>query len=121
MEKPYSVEAHDHVVLVCGFDYLVIAHASAWLGYDCNAALSCTLDVVSEREECVASDSDIRVFRKPFFLFFAGEHGRLYLEERLPFAFRKDIFVFFADVDIDCVVSVGALDSVNELQAEHFR
>ena len=121
VEQANACECHYDSVLVAGFDYIVVAYAATRLSDDRDAALVRSLDVVAEGEECVASERDIGVLVEPFALFFTGEHGGLFGENRLPFAFRQDILVFVTDVDIDCVVTVGAFDSIDELQAEHFR
>ena len=121
MEKTNAIKAHYHVVLVCGFNNLIVADASAWLCYNCNAALSCSFDIVSEREECVATDGNVCVLVEPCAFFFACENFRLNFENVLPFAFCKNVFVFFTDVNVNCVVTVCAFDSVNELQSKDFR
>ena len=36
VEKSYTSKCHCHAVVVGGFDYLVVAYASAWLSYNCN-------------------------------------------------------------------------------------
>ena len=36
VEKSYTSKRHCHSVVICCFDNLVVANASAWLSYNCN-------------------------------------------------------------------------------------
>lgn len=121
MEKSDSVEAHYHVVLVASFNNLVVAHRAAWLSNHCNSRLVRSLDVVSEREERVASEGDICVLGNPFFLLFVRKDFWLYLEQSLPFSVRENVVVLRPDVNVNRIVAVSALYSVYKLQSQNFR
>ena len=53
VEQADAGEGHRHVVFVAGLDHVVVANGSARLRNIVHAALMCTLDIVTEREECV--------------------------------------------------------------------
>ena len=58
VEQPDAGKRHDHAVLVCGLDDVVVADASAGLGDVLDAAFRRALYVVAEGEEGVASQRD---------------------------------------------------------------
>ena len=115
MEQTDSGKAHDHSILVTGIDHIVITDRSARLGNVFYTALVCALDIVSEWEERIRTKCNIRILVKPCALLLSGKDIRLYLEDILPCAVRKDIHIILTHVQIDRIVTVRTLDSVNEL------
>ena len=53
MEKSNSVKAHNHIILVGSFDYLIIANRTSRLSNYSYARFVRTLNIVSKREESV--------------------------------------------------------------------
>ena len=51
MEQSDTIEAHNHVVVVCGLNNEVVANASTRLNYAGYAALAGTLNVITKWEE----------------------------------------------------------------------
>ena len=121
MEQSHSGKCHCHSVLVRSLDNLVVTNGSAGLCNVLNAALLSTLDVITEGEECIGTECNVFHGIQPRSLFFSGKYFGFYLENSLPGAFRKYIFVLLADVYVDCVVSVRTADAVNELKSEYLR
>ena len=119
VEQPDSGERHHHVVVVRCLDDKVIADRSAGLGYVLHAASERALDVVSEREECVGTECNVRVLVKPCALLLSGKYSGLRLEDVLPFALGENVHVILADVEVDRVVAVGAADRIKERKVEN--
>ena len=60
MEQTDAGECHYHVVLIAGFDHMIVTDGSARLCDIFYAALVCALDVVAEGEERIRSKSHVR-------------------------------------------------------------
>ena len=121
MEKSDSGEAHNHIVLVTCLDDYVISLGSAGLSDVLNSALTCSLYIVSEGEECIGTTNNIRIFSKPCLLFLSGEYGRLLSEDGLPCSLGKYVLVLISDVEIDGIVSVRTLDGIKERKIQNLR
>ena len=121
MEQTNAGEGHCYSVFVAGLDDIVVAYRASGLSYILNAALVCTLNVVAEREECVAAQSHLGVLGYPFLLLLHGQHFGFLLEEPLPCSFGQHVVVLVADIHVDGVVAVSAAYAVNERQVHHFR
>ena len=77
MEQADPGEAHGDPVLVAGLDHIIIPDRAARLRDVTNAAPVCPFHIVSEGEECVRTESHIRILLQPFLSFFSGEDRRL--------------------------------------------
>ena len=55
MEKSHTRKAHNHIMLIGGFDNEIVAHRATRLAYVTYAAFSRLFDIVGEREKCVAT------------------------------------------------------------------
>ena len=119
MEQANARESHGDVVLVAGFDDMVVAHRSAGLGHEGHTALVGTFDVVAEGEESVRAERDAPIEGNPFLFLFTGEHFGLFGEELLPLAVGQDVHVVVRDVNVDGVVAVGAADLFHPRQVHH--
>ena len=82
---------------------MIVTDGSARLSDVLNAALSCSLDVITEGEECVGTECYIVVLLKPLLLLFLCKYFGLNLEELLPSALGKNVVVLIGDIDIDSV------------------
>ena len=118
MEKSDSGEAHDHIVLVACLDDHIVPLGSAGLCDVLYTALTSSLDIVSEGEECIGATNNICIFSKPCLLFLSCKYGRLLSEDGLPGTLGKNILILIADVEVDSIVTVSSLDGVEELETE---
>ncbi len=55
MEKSDSCKCHHHSILIAGIDNCVITDRSARLCNIFHATLMCTLNIITEREECIGT------------------------------------------------------------------
>ena len=114
MEQADAGECHCDIVLVAGLDDIVVTDRTAGLCNVSNNGLLCTLDVVTEREECVRSKTHIGILCKPCLLLLDGKYRRLYLEDALPLTLAEYVLILIADVNVDRIVTVSAADVVYE-------
>ena len=121
MEQTGAREDHEHTVLIASFDNVIVPDASTGLNHVVHTGLSRPFDVVAKGEEGIGADCKTGLRCNPGFLFFQSQGLGASLENALPDAVAKDIFILVGDVDIDGVVAIGAADPVNEVQAKHFR
>ena len=117
MEKSDACECHSHVILVASHDDMIVTDGSAGLSDILNAALSSSLDVITEGEECIGTEAYVEVLLEPLLLLFLCKYFGLNLEELLPSALGKNVVVLIGDIDIDSVVSVRSSDTVYELKS----
>ena len=79
----------------------------------------CTLNIVPEREECVASQRHVCHLIQPCSLLLCCKDIRFHLEYLFPSAVRQYIHVFVPDIEIDRVVAVRTSDAVHKLKSQH--
>ena len=106
MEQADAGEGHRHVVFVAGLDHVVIANGSARLRDIFHAALMCTLDIVTEREERVRAQCHVGHLIQPCTLLLLSEYRRFYLKGLLPYAVSQHIHVLVTDVNVNGVIAV---------------
>ena len=80
-----------------------------------------TLDVVTEREECVRAKGNISVLGYPCLLLFCGQNLWFLGEEQLPCSVTQYVLVFLADVYINGVVAVCTPDAWFERKVHNLR
>ena len=71
-------KAHHHLIIIARLNHLVVTDRSAWLRDVLHTRTMCTFNVVSEREERVASQGNTRLLIQPCPLFCLGENARLF-------------------------------------------
>ena len=108
VEQTNACKRHHHIVFIAACDHICITHGSTGLCDVFYAALMCSLDVIGEGEERIASQSHILHFVKPCSLFLSGKYGRFYLEDAFPCAVCQHIHVLITHVDINGIVTVGS-------------
>ena len=54
VKKAHAGKGHNHTVCVAGTYDIVVAYRTAGFGYDGSSAFMRALDVVAEREKCIA-------------------------------------------------------------------
>lgn len=75
----------------------------------------CALNIVAKWEECIRSQCHIGIFIQPCTLLFCGKYRRFYLKNLLPCTICKDIHIILTHVQINGIVTVRTLDTVNKL------
>ena len=80
-----------------------------------------TLNVISEREECVTAESNVLQLCNPSLFLFASQRFRFFGEEVFPYAVSQYIFIIIGDVNVDGVVAVGTTDAVFKRQSQNLR
>ena len=119
VEQTHTGEAHDHAVLVGSLDDVVIADGAAGLGNVLHAGLAGALHVVAEGEEGIGTHRNAGLGGQPGLLFLTGQRLGLLGEVQLPGALSQNILILVGDVDVDGVVTVGALDALHKGQCQH--
>ena len=100
---------------------MVVADATTCLCNVLHTALVGTLHIVAKGEEGIAAEAYACILGYPGLLLLTAEWFWLLCEELLPFAICQDIHIVVADIDIDCVVSVGTTNAWDEGQGHHLR
>lgn len=72
MEEPYMRACHGDAILIAGVDDMVVSYGSSCLCNVFHTTSVCSLDVVAEGEEGIASEADTRVACNPFLSFLVG-------------------------------------------------
>ena len=121
VEQTDARKCHHHIIFVAACNNIAVTHGSTWLCDVFYAALMCSLDVIGEGEECIASQSHILHLIQPCSLFFSGKYRGLYLEDTFPGTVRQHVHVLIAHVDINGIVTVGSAQAVYKLQAQYLR
>ena len=100
---------------------MIISHRTARLSHILHTASVGALNVIPEREKCVRSQSHICVLVQPCTLLLSSKHCRFYLEDILPCTVSQHIHIILAHVQINGIVAVCTLDTVNKLKSQHLR
>ena len=119
MEQSHLCEYHCHIILVAGFDYVIVTNRSARLRDIANTASSCALDVVAEREECVAAQRHACYLREISFLLLTCERLGAGLEILLPYVVAEYVLIVIGDIYVYYVISVGSTQRIEERQVKH--
>ena len=93
MEQTDARKRHCDTILVASLDHVVIAYRAAGLGNKLHTALMGALDIVTEGEEGIRTESYLRVLGDPRFLLFHRQHLGLLLEELLSGTVTKHVIV----------------------------
>ena len=114
VEKSHSGHCHSHAVLVADLNNIIVTNGAAGLCDIGNAALLSSFDVITEGEECIASESNAGNGSKVSLLLSLGKRLGLLGEEGLPYAVCEYVLVFIRNIYVDSIVSVGTLYAVKE-------
>ena len=76
VEQSHTVECHCNTVLVTAVDYFLVTHRAARLNDVLHTALLCTLNVITEGEECIRTKCKVIHLIKPSTLLFLREYFR---------------------------------------------
>ena len=106
MEQSHAGKCHDNTLLVALFDDQIIADRAAGLGDVLHAGGKCTLDIVAEREECIAAQGHVAAGRQPRFLIAFRQAFRLLRKVVLPDTIGANILLVSVDIAIDYIVPV---------------
>ena len=106
MEKSHSCKAHYHAVLVTFTYHEVIPYRSAGFSDICYTALFSTVDIVTEREECIASECNTRNSIKVCLLLLFCKRRRLLGEVLLPVAVCCNILALACNILISRLLIV---------------
>lgn len=121
VEKSHTGKRHCNAVSVADTDNIVVAYRAAGFGNVRNAASAGTLNVVAEREKCVAAETYAGDGVKIRALFGFGEFVRAVLKIILPEPVVKNVLGKVRNVNVYRVVSVGTSESVQKGKFENLR
>ena len=121
VEKSHASKRHNHAVVVARLYNSVVAYRAAGFRNVRNAGFLCSVNVVAEREESVASYRNAGYGGEVCFLFFRCERFGTAGEDSLPSSVCENVVAVIGDVYVDSVVSVGATYAVKEWERENFR
>ena len=100
---------------------MIVADGTARLCHIRNAASVCALDVIAKREERIRSKRYLCVLIQPCPLLLCGKHRRLFCKNILPCAFCQHIHVILANIEVNGVVPVCALDARLKRKGKYLR
>lgn len=121
MEQTDSCKCHCHAVFVTCSNYIIITHRSTWLCNISYTTLMCTLNIITEWEECIRTKRNTCQLVQPCSLLFSCKYFRFYLKCILPDTICENIHIFLSDVKIDRIISVCTSDSILELKSKYLR
>ena len=120
MEQAHARERHDHIVFIARLDHEIVADGTARLGYIGNAALFSALDIVGEREKCVAAQRHARDLGQIRFLLFFRKRFRTDGKILFPYAVAQNVFTLVGKINVDDIVFIGPTDPLCKLQIQYF-
>ena len=121
VEQSDTGKCHYHIILVTAIDDCIITNGAAGLSNILYAALSGSLDIIEEREECIRAQSHFLHSVKPRTLLLCCKYRGLHLKDILPGAVSQHIHVLLTDVKVNGIVSVSTADLIQKLQVQNLR
>ena len=107
-------ECHRHSVFVAHIDHVVVTDRATRLCDILHAALVGTLNIITEREEGVGTESHILHLVEPCALLLLCEYRRFFGEYFLPLTLSENIHILISDINVDGVVAVRTFDLVDK-------
>ena len=98
---------------------MIITNTTTCLSYILNTALVSTLDVITEGEEGIATETYVGVLCQPLLHLLLGERFGTFGKELLPFAIAQNVLTLGTNVDINGIVAIGTTDTGNEGKVHH--
>ena len=114
-------ERHGDTIFVTCLNNIVVTDRTTSLCNIFYATLVSTLDVVTEWEEGITTQTNTCVLCNPCFLLLTCQRLRLLSEELLPNTILKNVFPFVRDIYVDGIVTVCTADLLLERQVHDFR
>ena len=114
MEQADTGECHCHSVFVAHIDHVVVTDRATRLCDILHAALVGTLNIITEREEGVGTESHILHLVEPCALLLLCEYRRLLSEDLLPLTLSENIHILVPDINVNGVVAVRTFDLVDK-------
>ena len=90
---------------------MIITNGAARLRHIFHAALMRPLDIVPEREKCVRTEGDIRIFIQPCTLFLRRKNSGLFRKRMFSRAVCEQIHILIPDVQVNRIVAVRTPDA----------
>ena len=109
VEETNARKCHGDTVAIAGLNDLVIANGSARFRDIRDTALSRSFNVIAEGEEGIRGERDAVQRIEPLTLLFPRERFRLDGKYAFPASVPQQILTLLTDVDIDCIIAIGAL------------
>ena len=95
----------DSLSLTVSIDHSIITHRSTRLRNILHATLMSTLNIITEWEECIRSQCNIRHLIQPCTFLFFCKYFRFLCESFLPHTISKYIHIFIPDININGIVT----------------
>ena len=117
MEQAHAGEGHDHTLLVALFNDQIVTDGAAGLCDVLNTGGKCTLNVITEGEECVTTQRHVATGSQPCLLVADRQTLRLLGKVVLPNTLGTDILFVTVDVAVYYIITVGTTQISTELKA----
>lgn len=105
IERKVNLIINNFEKLLSSLDHSIITHRSTRLRNILHATLMSTLNIITEREECIRSQCNIRHLIQPCTFLFLCKYFRFLCESFLPHTISKYIHIFIPDININGIVT----------------
>ena len=119
VEKAHTRECHHHSVSVRALDDEVVADGASGFCNVFNTRLLCSLDIVTDRDECIGSESYTVDSVEICSLLVLGKGLGLYCEVLLPIAVCTNVLLVLIDISVDNIIAVGSAKSILKRQCKY--
>ena len=120
MEQTNTGKCHHHIIFVAGLNHCIITDRTARLCNICHTALMGPFNIIREWEEGIRAQSHLCELIQPRSLFFSCKYGRFLCKHFFPCAICQHVHIFFANININGIVTLCSGNAVLKWQIQHF-